>query len=219
MTEKLKKRLEELENTYRFVADNLLDSIWVVDADTLKYEYITPNIEKTSGYTPEEYSSMTIKHNLAPESFNKVIRILDEERKNLRFGYKNIRTMELELIAKDGSQYWAEIRSKFYREKGKSLKVVGVTKNITERKKTEKKQEALIKELQKAIIEKERLLDENRVLRGLLPICSGCKRIRDEHGKWWPLDAYVAKKTNTQLTHTICSDCRDVYYNEFLEYD
>jgi hypothetical protein len=47
---------------------------------------------------------------------------------------------------------------------------------------------------------------------GLLPICSGCKRIRDESGKWWPLDAYVKARTEAEFTHTICSDCKDVFY-------
>jgi PAS domain S-box-containing protein len=214
MNETLKKRIKELENTYSLISDNLLDAIWVVDADTLRYEYITPSIKKMSGYKAEEYSSLTIKDNLTPESLKKAISILSEERKKISRGFKNIRTLELELIAKDGSHYWVEIRSKFYRERGKQLKVVGVSRNITQRKKAEQKQQELIKKLQESIEEKERLLNENRVLRGLLPLCSGCRRIRDEHGKWWPLDAYVTRKTETQITHTICPDCKDVYYSE-----
>ncbi len=64
------------------------------------------------------------------------------------------------------------------------------------------------------ISRKERLLKEVKVLRGLLPICSGCKRIRDEHDRWWPLDAYVRARTEAELTHTICPDCTDVFYSD-----
>ena len=58
------------------------------------------------------------------------------------------------------------------------------------------------------------LLKEIKVLRELLPICSGCKRIRDEIGKWWPLDAYVKKHTDSEFTHTVCPDCKDVFYSD-----
>lgn len=216
MHDKLKNRIEELEKSYHLISDNLLDAIWVIDAGTLKYEYITPSIEKTSGYTVDEYMTLTIKETLTPESLKKVISILIDEQKKLNHGLKNIRTIEVEQVSKDGSHYWNEIRAKFYKERGKSLKVIGVSKNITKRIKAERKQNELIKDLQKAIKEKERLLKENQILKGLLPICSGCKRIRDEHGKWWPLDAYITKKTKTKLTHTICSDCKEVYYSEYL---
>ena len=65
-----------------------------------------------------------------------------------------------------------------------------------------------------ALAEKDRLLKEVKVLRGLLQICSGCKRIRDEQGRWWPLDAYVRDRTEAKLTHTICPDCDEVYYGD-----
>ena len=65
-----------------------------------------------------------------------------------------------------------------------------------------------------ALAEKESLLKEVKLLKGLLPICSGCKRIRDENGRWWPLDAYVKARTEAELTHTICADCQDVFYSD-----
>lgn len=64
-----------------------------------------------------------------------------------------------------------------------SLKIVGVTREITERKQKENRQNDLIRQLSKALAKKESLLKEIKVLRGLLPICSGCKRIRDDNNK------------------------------------
>ena len=214
MAKNLKEKIKELEEKYRYLSDNLIDSIWVIDAEKLNYEYITPSVERISGYSVEDHMNLSIRDRLTPESFRKVIKVLTEERKGFEQGVKAIRSMELDLVRKDGSTYWVEVRAKFYKEEGKPLKIVGISRDISDQKKIEKQQADLIKELGEAIAEKERLLEENKILRGLLPICSGCKRIRDEENRWWPLEAYVRKKTDAEFTHTICPDCEEVFYGD-----
>jgi hypothetical protein len=44
-------------------------------------------------------------------------------------------------------------------------------------------------------------------LEGLLPVCAWCKRIRDEHEVWQPLDTYLSRHAELSLTHGICPDC------------
>jgi hypothetical protein len=51
------------------------------------------------------------------------------------------------------------------------------------------------------------LKQEIKVLRGLLPICSGCKRIRDDHGLWKQLEVYIRDHSEADFTHGICPDC------------
>jgi GAF domain-containing protein len=46
-----------------------------------------------------------------------------------------------------------------------------------------------------------------KTLRGLLPICAWCKRIRDDHGYWTQVDAYIRAHTHADFTHGICPDC------------
>jgi len=46
-----------------------------------------------------------------------------------------------------------------------------------------------------------------KVLQGLLPICASCKKIRDDHGAWGSLEAYVREHTKADFTHGICPDC------------
>ncbi len=213
MSNKLKERIEDLEKKQRLVEDNQLECVYVVDAETLKFEYITPSIEKLSGYSADEYINFTVGERLTPDSFMNVLKILGEEKKRFQQGVKISRTLELEIIHRDGRAYWIETTTRFKEEPGKPLKLVGVLRDIDERKKAEKKKNELIRELGEALAEKERLLKENKILRDLLPICSGCKRIRDEDGKWWPLDAYIAKQTDSEITHTICPDCSDIYIN------
>ena len=137
-----------------------------------------------------------------------------EEIPRFEQGVKAIQLLDVELFHKNGNTYWGEIRAKFIKESDIPLRIVGVIREITDRKKTEQQQDKLIKQLGEALAEKNRLLKEIKVLRRLLPICSGCKRIRDEHDKWWPLDAYVKAHTETDFTHTICPDCKDVFYSD-----
>jgi hypothetical protein len=48
---------------------------------------------------------------------------------------------------------------------------------------------------------------EIRVLEGLLPICSFCKRIRDEQGEWRQLETYIAARSGARFSHTFCPEC------------
>lgn len=214
MAKKLKDRIEELEKKQRSIAGNLIDAIWVVDAKTLTYDYVSPSIEKISGLTVDEYINSTLYERMAPESYEKLAAILKEEVPKFKKGIKIVRTEEIQLIHKTGYLYWAEIKAKLIQEGDGPIKIIGITREITDRKKVEQQQNKLIEKLGEALAEKDRLLKENDILRGLLPICSGCKRIRDKKGRWWPFDAYVEKETQAKLTHTICSDCTHVFYPE-----
>lgn len=214
MSKTIKKQIEKLEKKHRLLTDNLIDAIWTVDVETLKFEYITKSIQRISGYSKDEYLNCPVEDRLTPESFQKITAMIAEETPRFEKGIKTVRNLEVELIHKTGALYWVEIRARLLKETGKYLKVIGITRDITNRKTAELKQQELIEKLGKALAEKEHLLKEVKALRGLLPICSGCKRIRDENGKWWPLDAYVREHTEADLTHTICLDCKDVFYGD-----
>lgn len=69
-----------------------------------------------------------------------------------------------------------------------------------ERLQVEKDKERLIHELREA-------LDNVRRLRGLLPICAYCKKIRDDKGYWNQLEAYLSERSEVSFTHGICPDC------------
>lgn len=51
-----------------------------------------------------------------------------------------------------------------------------------------------------------------KTLEGILPICSGCKKIRDDHGDWKPLESYIQSRTNAEFSHGICPDCMERLY-------
>ncbi|MFU8768199.1 MAG: response regulator [Desulfotignum sp.] len=55
---------------------------------------------------------------------------------------------------------------------------------------------------------------EVRILRGLLPICSRCKKIRDDQGFWERVESYFEAHSQVTFTHSICPDCLDVLYGD-----
>jgi hypothetical protein len=49
--------------------------------------------------------------------------------------------------------------------------------------------------------------DETAALRRLLPLCSWCRRIRSDDGKWELIEHYLKKKADTDVTHGVCPEC------------
>ena len=59
------------------------------------------------------------------------------------------------------------------------------------------------------VAELEAALAEVRTLEGMLPICAWCKRIRDEHDHWQPVEHYLVSRTDASFSHSICPDCAE----------
>jgi len=93
---------------------------------------------------------------------------------------------------------------------GQVFGILGICTDITERKKIEQKNEALINELKDAI-------SEVKKLSGLLPICSNCKGIRDDKGYWNQLEKYLSEHTDAGFTHSICPECYKKLYPDLWE--
>ncbi len=78
---------------------------------------------------------------------------------------------------------------------------------VEERQQVEKDKERLIQELREA-------LENVRKLRGLLPICAYCKKIRDDKGYWNQLESYIAQHSDVTFTHSVCPQCSKKIYEE-----
>jgi two-component system, cell cycle sensor histidine kinase and response regulator CckA len=83
---------------------------------------------------------------------------------------------------------------------GKILGASVVARDITQRKREERERIKLIEELTEA-------LGKAKTLAGLLPICACCKRIRDDHGYWQQVEAYISDHSDAVFTHGICPEC------------
>lgn len=70
--------------------------------------------------------------------------------------------------------------------------------------------ENLIADLQKA-------LAEIKTLHGILPICSNCKKIRDDKGAWTQMETYITEHTDVEFSHGICKDCAKKLYPKYYK--
>ena len=80
----------------------------------------------------------------------------------------------------------------------------------------------LAKEVDKhkmTITELEASLKEIKTLRGILPICSFCKKIRDDKGYWEQVDVYIYKHSQADISHGICPECAKKHYPDMDLYD
>jgi integral membrane sensor domain MASE1 len=81
-----------------------------------------------------------------------------------------------------------------------SLSVLVLAAIVVERDRAEQHSNELIGELAQA-------LSEIKTLRGLIPICAGCKKIRDDQGFWRRLEEYLCDHTEAEFTHGSCPEC------------
>ena len=72
-------------------------------------------------------------------------------------------------------------------------------------------------ELRRLNAELRAALDEIKVLRGILPICMSCKKIRDDEGYWQDVAVYIRDRSEAEFTHGICPDCARKLYPEFYK--
>ncbi len=112
---------------------------------------------------------------------------------------------------KNGELYWESASISPIRDlAGCVTHYVAVKEDITARKQTEAERDKLIQDLQEA-------LASVKSLSGLLPICSGCKKIRDDKGYWSQVDSYIQKHSDATFTHSLCPDCIKKWYPELAE--
>ena len=97
-------------------------------------------------------------------------------------------------------------------DNGNVLGIEGIVQDITELKRAEADRENAVKQLEKA-------LSEIKTLRGILPLCSFCKKIRDDKGYWEQVDVYIHKYSGADISHSICPDCVKKYYSDLKNKD
>lgn len=78
-------------------------------------------------------------------------------------------------------------------------------RDVTARRAAEAERERTLGELQRA-------LREVSTLQALLPICAGCKKIKDDAGSWVPVERYLEARTGATFTHGLCQECLERLY-------
>jgi PAS domain S-box-containing protein len=132
--------LRESEEKYRLLAENASDIIWTTDMN-LRFTYVSPSVERIRGYTVEEATDQSLEELLTPASTEMVLKVFTEELATESLETKDlsrVRTLEVELICKNGSTVWVEVKTSFLRDAGgQPVGILGVAREITERRKSE----------------------------------------------------------------------------------
>jgi hypothetical protein len=68
------------------------------------------------------------------------------------------------------------------------------------------------RDLERKNRELQHAMDEIKVLRGILPICMFCKKIRDDSGYWRELETYISEHSEAMFSHGLCANCAEEHY-------
>lgn len=208
------------EEHYRSLVDLSPDIIYRLDKEG-RILFIS-NAVKQLGYDPEELTGRLFEDIVHPDDRGKAPAHFVER----RIGNRSTQRMEMRLIKKNRMvqdysfiQVTVELTSMgkwdvpdadISNPRKRFLYSQGVARDITERKHMEEEREMLIVELKEALF-------RIKTLSGLLPICSSCKRIRDDEGRWQPLEDYIREHSEAEFTHTICPECAKKTYPNYFK--
>jgi PAS domain S-box-containing protein len=157
------------EERFRKLVENAHDVLWVFDLN-LGYTYVSPSVKLLRGYTVEEAMQQRLEQVLTPESVKKA-RELFEREKLLEFSGRHHEpewsyTTDFEMIHKEGFTFWTEMTmSAFYDEEGNIRGIMGITRDISERKQAEEELRKHRDQLEDLV--KERTLELSKVIEQL----------------------------------------------------
>jgi len=151
---KAEEFLKQSETKYRLLADNIHDVIFAFDMN-LNYTYISPSVKILRGYEPEEVLKLSLVDTLTPSSMDLAVKTLFDVMEMEKIKPAEItefRTIPLEMRRKDGTTVWTEVKLSFIRDKDQQpVGILGVTRDITERKWAEGKLLMTVESLRKAV--------------------------------------------------------------------
>jgi PAS domain S-box-containing protein len=204
--QRAEEELRKSEEKYRNIAEISLAGIYIIQDDI--FIYVNKKFAEILGYSVEEcLNSMHFRQTVHPEDLDMV----REQISKRISGKVNSVNYTFRGIKKDGKIIHVEIFGSTIQLAGKSA-VTGSILDITARKQVEEQREELIDALQKA-------LSEVKTLRGFLPICSYCKKIRDDKGYWSQIESYIHKHSDAEFSHGICPECAKKYYPDMGLYE
>jgi PAS domain S-box-containing protein len=132
--------LRRSEERYRILAENVHDVIWTMDLD-LNYTYVSPSVEMQRGFTPDEVLEQNVRDVMTPGSLTKVMKAVEEVLMPILAGEADPHTsvtLDLEMYRKDGTTILTEMAiSLLLDEDDVPLGILGVTRDVTERKAVE----------------------------------------------------------------------------------
>jgi PAS domain S-box-containing protein len=182
------RAVRELED--RFFTESV-DMLCFLDFNGY-FKRLNPAWERTLGFTRQELMSKPFIEFVHPDDRERTL----NQNREVRGGGRAL-SFENRYLCKDGSYRWFRWNA----APDRSQKVIySVARDVTASKQADEERERLVRDLQSA-------LAEVKTLREILPICSYCRKIRDDENYWHTVESYISEHTMTRFSHSICPSC------------
>ncbi len=178
------------EQDTRFFA-TAIDLLCVLDFNGY-FRQVNPAWERALGFTASELTSRPFIEFVHPDD-----RVRTLERNARVRGGEAALAFENRYLCKSGGVRWLRWNAA---PNSVDRAIYSVARDVTDEKAAHAEREQLVSELQLA-------LAEVNSLRDILPICSYCRRVRDDENYWHTVEAYVGRHTATEFSHGICPSC------------
>lgn len=190
--------LRESGESFRIIFENNSAAMCIIEANTT-ISMVNSEYCKISGYDKNEIIGLSWTRQIPPEDLE---RLMEYNRRRLVNPNDAPDKYEFSFYHKSGEIRHALMSVSLIQHK---QKIIASFVDITERRQMEEKLRRSNTELQTA-------LAEVKTLSGMLPICAGCKKIRDDKGYWNQIETYISHHTDATFTHGLCPECMKIYF-------
>lgn len=166
------------------------------------FERLNPAWERTLGFSLEELTSRPFLEFVHPEDRERTL----AQNAQVRSGGQAL-GFENRYLCKDGSYRWLHWNAT--PDDGAGL-IYSMARDVTEHRHATAERERLVADLQAA-------LAEVRTLRKILPICSYCRKIRDDEDYWDTVEAHISRHTGSRFSHGICPTCMETEVEPLIQ--
>ena len=202
-------QLQKDTSLFEFLQLGSLDGIWYWDLEHPEVEWMSPEFWTLLGFSPgekkhlaSEWQALINEDDLALARDNFARHCEDPNHP-----YDQV----VRYRHRDGSTVWVRCRGVAIRNgDGKPIRMLGAHNDITALKETEAALSRKTRELERA---NARLKE---TISGILPICSSCKKIRDDEGFWRQIESYIMAHSDAEFSHGLCDECFKKLYPDFV---
>lgn len=195
--EETASRLNEAEFRYRSLLDNAPFAVVITRLSDDGFLYVNSEASNMVGIKPDQILKKSIS-----DFYHEHGSGINACRQVIRQGF--VRDLEVELINGKNQVIWVSLSGGITDYKGENS-IIWSFSDITQKKRSSDESKKLVEELRKA-------LANVKTLTGLLPICSGCKKIRDDKGYWNQIEAYISTHSEALFSHGLCPECMERLY-------
>lgn len=166
------------------------------------FRRLNPAWETTLGFTREELMSRPSIEFVHPDDRERTL----AQNRVVKTGGQ-ARAFENRYLCKDGSYRWLLWSASMDADR---QVIYSLARDVTERKAADAERERLVAELRVA-------LEEVKTLQAYLPICSYCRKVRDDENYWDNVETYITRHTGARFSHGICPGCYDSVMAQHLD--